>query len=169
MKRLIAPTVLSSTLLLSVIISLTLAVSRPVAHRVSPALPTQFAIGSSHWATLGWHCANEYPVDGYRYCMYGDVYEIILTYDRVQRVYIFTPMNATPITIGDLINEWGDPIGARYGTANIFVYWVDKWAALRTTPHPSPSSTVFFVAYGVPPSLKALTGWRGLHIVNEDR
>lgn len=132
----------------------------PVEH-IDLTLPSQFVIGMRLPPEL--FCSTDYPVttNGERFCMYNRNVLIVETGQAVARAYVFVPRDKTAPTIGALINELGTPIGARYSETNVYLYWSDRWSAIRAEPQISPASKVLFVTYGSPPSTHVIGRWRG--------
>jgi len=127
--------------------------SRPFVSRM-PNLDTRLLPGNS--APFGLDCAVVHQEIGNEFCDLGNIY-LIINGGQITDTFIGT--YGTGLTIGDMMNAWGRPIGADYNPYSVSIYWSDRYAHVYIGELFTPGSRVGYVAYGKP--RRAYSDWRG--------
>lgn len=85
-------------------------------------------------------------------------YEIDMSTQKIHAVVIETKDH----TLGDMINQWGTPVGANYTSYSIDVFWANGLDAWIYNDPLSPNVSVYFVSLtsGKPPPMGPWRGFR---------
>ncbi len=127
--------------------------NRPNGSRI-PALDSRLLPGNP--APFGLDCAVvRHEIDN-QFCDLGAIYLIV---NEGKITYTFMGTYGTGLTIGDMMNDWGTPIGAEYNPFSVSIYWPDRYAYVYIGNLFSPSSRVGYVTYGK--SHRIFGEWRG--------
>lgn len=124
-----------------------------------PKIDEQYLPGHARPASL--NCEVYVPPNyEYKYCSMHTNVHIIIKGHTIYRTYLFLEKQST-LTIGELINEWGQPIGAHYSNYGALnVYWTGRFVGIFANNHFSPYSTISFIGFG-PPIQDKFDHWRG--------
>jgi hypothetical protein len=97
------------------------------------------------------YCEVYVPPDtAYKYCTLPNKIHLIIKDQIIHRTYVYIHKKMN-LTVGQLINEWGEPSGAYYaGNGALTIYWPGRFAGLFRNNQFSPYSQVAFIGYGAP-------------------
>jgi len=107
-------------------------------------------------APFGLDCAVVYHEVGNEFCDLGNIYLII---NDGQITDTFVATYGSGLTIGDMLNEWGRPVGADYNPYSVSIYWSDRYAHVYIGALFTQGSRVGYVPYGKP--RRAYSDWDG--------
>jgi hypothetical protein len=132
-------------------------VATPANHplREVPTVGTHLMPGQK--VPYGIACRLYVPDFKYRYCVMADM-SLTAEGRQIVEVSVFTYRSG--LEIGDVLVQWGEPLGADYSTPHaVRLYWPQRHVYVLTQGTFGPSSRVGFVVYG---NLEAHYGhWQG--------
>jgi hypothetical protein len=140
-------TVICGLLLLAVFAGTVLVVAEAHQDQVINEIPTPEASLTPGQVHTDEHCTISVFDGRYSYCQNGRL--TVTMIDRVIK-YVTIDTHDRGLSIGQVLNEWGPPIGAdytRYGT--IAVYWADRYVHLLPDDTFGPGTRVNSVTYSL--------------------